>query len=223
MGLKSTIYKLLQNTFSNQNTALVKYTEGHKPKVFELIKRLKKEKQFLLRYSEAYNIYSIVRNTAKVSGDIAEIGTFNGASAKLISEIKGNKHLYVFDSFEGLPEKKNFDAAHFHKGQFQSDYNVVKEYLSSYKNVHIYKGFFPEFNSDVVKDKKFSFVHLDVDLYDSTIDSLEFFYPRMSKGGCIISHDYFAEGITRAFDEFFADKPEVLIELPEDQILIVKL
>jgi predicted O-methyltransferase YrrM len=223
MSFKSKVYIALKSFLSKQNIALIKFTLGDKPKVFSLIKKIKNEKHFLLRYSEAYNIYSIVKNTAKIPGDIAEIGTFNGASAKLISEIKGNKSLYVFDSFEGLPETIDIDAKQFHKGQFSSDFDVVKKYLSQYKNVHVYKGFFPQHNSEKISDKKFSFVHLDVDLYESTIDSLKFFYSRMSKGGCIISHDYYAEGVFKAFEEFFSDKPEPIIELPEDQVLIVKL
>lgn len=223
MGLKSSIYSVIKSVLSNQKTATVKFVEGNKPHVFDLIKKIKSEKHFLLRYTEAYNIYSIVKNTSKIQGDIAEIGTFNGASAKLISEIKGNKTLHIFDSFEGLPETRDFDASHFHKGQFQSDYEVVKNYLSGYSNVKIYKGFFPQKNSEHIANKKFSFVHLDVDLYESTLDSLKFFYPRMSKGGCLISHDYYAEGVFRAFKEFFENRPEVIIELPEDQVLIVKL
>jgi len=223
MSLKAKIYKVIKSVLSNQNTATVKYHEGDKPKVFALIKKIKQERHFLLRYPEAYNIYSIVRNTAKIPGEIAEIGTFNGASAKLIAEVKGDRELHVFDSFEGLPETLDFDAAHFHKGQYQSDFEVVKKYLSPYSKVHVYKGFFPQKNAEHIEDKKFSFIHLDVDLYESTRDSLVFFYPRMSKGACLISHDYYAEGVFRAFKEFFEDKPEVIIELPEDQVLIVKI
>ena len=48
----------------------------------------------------------------------------------------------------------------------------------------------------------------------------------MNKGGIIMSHDYFyAEGVRKAFDEFFSDKPEPIIELPSTytQCLIVKV
>ena len=68
-------------------------------------------------------------------------------------------------------------------------------------------------------------LHLDVDIYDSTLNSLKFFYPRMSRGGCIISHDYpSSEGVKKAFDEFFEDKPEIIIEpFAINQCLIVKV
>ena len=74
-------------------------------------------------------------------------------------------------------------------------------------------------------NKKFSFVHLDVDLYKSTLDCLKYFYPRVSRGGVIISHDYpNSDGVNKAFDEFFQDKPEIIIEpFATGQCLIVKV
>jgi hypothetical protein len=63
-----------------------------------------------------------------------------------------------------------------------------------------------------------------VDLYESTLSCLRFFYPRLSPGGILISHDYLtAEGVNAAFREFFAGKPEPVIELTGYQCMIVKL
>jgi hypothetical protein len=46
----------------------------------------------------------------------------------------------------------------------------------------------------------------------------------MSPGGIIISHDYItAPGVQKAFDEFFSNKPEPLIETAGSQCFIVKL
>ena len=95
----------------------------------------------------------------------------------------------------------------------ESNFDLVKEYLSNYSNVHLYKGFFPA-TSTPVKDKRFAFVNLDVDIYQSTLDSLAFFYPRMNTGG--------APGVIKAFEEFMQDKPEAYFNLSESQLLIVK-
>ncbi len=56
--------------------------------------------------------------------------------------------------------------------------------------MQFYKGYFPE-TGEPVKDKRFSFVHLDVDLHESTLQALQFFYPRMTPGRhhCL-GHDY---------------------------------
>jgi hypothetical protein len=53
---------------------------------------------------------------------------------------------------------------------------------------------------------------------------LEFFYPRLLRGGIIVSHDFAtARGVREATEGFFKDLPEPVIELPEDQAMIVKL
>jgi hypothetical protein len=89
--------------------------------------------------------------------------------------------------------------------------------------VQYYPGLFPA-TAEAVAACRFSFVHLDVDLYESTRAALEFFYPRMSSGGIILSHDYvIADGVRKAFDEFFAHKAETVLELTGNQCLVVKL
>jgi hypothetical protein len=53
---------------------------------------------------------------------------------------------------------------------------------------------------------------------------LEFFYPRLSRGGILLCHDYVsAEGINQAIRLFFADKSEPVIELIGYQALMVKV
>jgi len=66
-------------------------------------------------------------------------------------------------------------------------------------------------------------VHIDVDLFEATLASLVFFYPKMNKAGIIISHDYDEPGVRKAFDDFFADKPEPVIEMSGCQCLVVKV
>jgi O-methyltransferase len=63
-------------------------------------------------------------------------------------------------------------------------------------------------------------VYLDADLYKSTIEGLKFFYPRISVGGFLFVHDYHNPiesnaGVLRAVKEFFNDKREKLIEIPD--------
>lgn len=195
------------------------------PVVKDLIKEIKKETQMLLEDWEAFQIYMAVKQTAKIKGEIAEVGVFRGGSAKLICEAKENKELHLFDTFEGLPDLNQVDSPKkFHKNQFSSSFDEVKDYLKSYQDVYFYKGLFPS-TAGPITDKRFSFVHLDVDLYESTLECIKFFYSRMEKGGILISHDYrYAPGVKKAFDEFFNDKPEPVIEteILGTQCLVVK-
>jgi len=226
--IKRPIRKLILNVVENERGGLFFY--GNEPRsveAFKLIKQIKGETEMLLSDLEAHQIYITVKKTGKIEGDIAEVGVYKGGSAKLICEaIKGAKDVHLFDTFEGLPKLSSKDNLFdFYEKKFAAPYDEVRNYLSRYKNVYFYKGTFPT-SAIPVNDKRFSFIHLDVDLYESTMDCLKFFYPRLNKGGVIISHDYIGtNGVGRAFDEFFADKPEVIFEplIDSSQAFVVKL
>lgn len=202
---------------------IVYYNDPKRSKIFDLIEKIKSENEMLLENNEAYQIFMAVKRTAKVRGDIAEVGTYKGSSAKLICEARSKKTVHLFDTYDGLPDLCKFDdATRFYKGQFMATFNNVKTYLGKYSNIFFYKGIFPSTGASI-KSNKFSFVHLDVDICSSTLNCLKFFYPRMNKGGVIISHDYInSVGVKKAFDIFFKDKPEPIIEPSGSQCLIVK-
>tara|TARA_B100001013_G_scaffold38398_1_gene20502 strand:- start:169 stop:870 length:702 start_codon:yes stop_codon:yes gene_type:complete len=206
-----------------QYTLLSFYKEK---KVADLMKSIKNEVFFEWPPYEAYMIYSITRSQRELDGDMAEVGVYQGGSAKIICDVKRNRKLFLFDTFKGLPELSDIDTLfgkkHWKKNQFNdTSLEAVKDYLSSYENVQIIKGEFPK-TADSIGDSKFSFVHLDVDLYRSTIECLKFFYPRLVKGGIILVHDYFADGIQKAFKEFRQSNKIQLIELTGSQCMIIK-
>jgi len=216
--------KIINYALASKNGVVVFYNDSERAKVFDLIKKINNETEMLLFDNEAYQLFMAVKKTEKINGDLAEVGSYRGGSAKLICEAKGDKTLHLFDTFEGLPELSQADnPKQFQKGQYSSTFEYVKDYLKNFKHVYLYKGLFPA-TAEPVKNKTFSFVNLDVDLYEATKASIEFFYPRMSKGGIIISHDYIsAPGVRKAFDDFFKDKPEPVIEMSGTQCLVVKV
>lgn len=179
-------------------------------------------KPVLFSPGELLNIWEQARIMVGHGGAYAEVGVFRGASAKVISEIKGNTPLHIFDTFEGLPDQVGDRDGRFRKGMFIASEKEVRARLSKYTAVSIYPGLFPD-TGTAIKDLKFSFVHLDIDLYSATKQALEFFYPRMLPGGRILSHDYGqCEGVWTAFDEFMADKPEKLQPMEATQVLLIK-
>lgn len=176
--------------------------------------------RFLFRPSELAVVHSLAGACRAIPGDYAEVGVFRGTSAKIISEAKGDKNLFLFDTFEGLPLPGKEDER-FTAHQFAESFLAVKNRLQAYENVFITPGIFPASGAHL-RNHHFAFVHLDVDLYTSTRESLEFFYPRMNPGGIILSHDYAqAEGVRHAFDEFFASRPERVVRLPMSQCMVV--
>ena len=97
----------------------------------------------------------------------------------------------------------------------------MKIFLEDYENVKIHKGVFPD-SAQSIQEVKFSFVHLDADLYKSTIDSLRFFYPRLISGGIILIHDFHTDGIKKAISEFISEMNAHVIDLSGTQGLLLK-
>ena len=193
----------------------------------DLFDQLQRKKVIIQSVSEAYNLWQLCPQTARVPGDVAEVGVYLGGTARLLSEVKGdNRRLFLFDTFGGMPAvKEGVDKVH--AGSFsESRLPDVQALMAGQKGVHFCPGFFPETTQQLPADAaRFSFVHLDVDIYQSTLDGLRYFYPKMSPGGMIVSHDYRylqCPGVRQAYTEFFADKPEPLIELWDTQCLVVK-
>lgn len=180
------------------------------------------ERPVLFNPGELLNIWEQARIMANHGGAFAEVGVFRGTSAKLICKAKYQTPLHLFDTFEGLPDEISESDGGFKTGMFATREKKVRERLSKYPAVEIYPGVFPD-TAGAVKDIKFSFVHLDVDLYSVTKKALDFFYPRMLPGGRILSHDYgYCEGVWRAFDEFIVGKPEKLQPMETTQVLLIK-
>ena len=187
--------------------------------VTTLVHEVSAEREMLLSDLEARQIYNSVRAVAGVEGDMAEVGVFRGASSKIIREAEPRKPLHLFDTFDGLPKPSAKDSG-FHAGLYSCSLQDVQQYLAPYHDLHYYPGIFPE-TADPIRETRFSFVHLDVDLFEGTFQSLQFFWPRMASGGVILSHDYSTSpGVHAAFDEFYGGRVPV-IPLAHSQCLVV--
>jgi O-methyltransferase len=189
----------------------------------DLLWKIHKDRRSLLSAFEGYLVFAAARAQAGRLGDFAEVGVYKGASARLICEAKGNKKLRLFDTFEGLPPDGDKDAGVHRRRQYACSLESVQDYLQDYGNIEYHKGIFPESTAGVA-DAQYAFAHFDVDLYDGTLGCLNYFYPRMVPGGIMLSHDYgLLSGVEKAFQEFFADKPEGIIEQPTTQCMVIKL
>jgi O-methyltransferase len=196
----------------------------HKEKqAVRLVRQARRERCSLMTAYEAYTLYSLVKAYQHLPGDVAEVGVFQGASAKLICEAKGDARLHLFDTFEGLPKASKADGKVHNVNQYPCSEESVRTYLAQYPNVVFHKGRFPD-STGQLAETRFSLVHMDVDLYESTRACLEYFYPRMLPGGVMLSHDYsLLAGVSKAVGEFFSDKPERPIDLPSTQCMVIKL
>jgi hypothetical protein len=165
-------------------------------------------------------LYQLMRLVASVPGDTAECGVYQGGCSYIMCRLNQlntahRRTHFMFDSFEGLSEPTAEDGKHFKKGGLACDLDVVKRNLAGFEDVSFQKGWIPERFSQV-EDRRFAFVHIDVDLHQPTRESIQFFYPRTSDNGIILCDDYgftSCPGATKAIDEFLQDKPEKMLSL----------
>jgi O-methyltransferase len=196
---------------------------GHKqPDHIAELCRARRGRESLLSGNEAFTIYSLARAQSRLGGEMAEVGVYQGCSAKIISVASGATPLHLFDTFAGLPPPNESESDRMSGGHYAASLVSVQRFLTAERNIHFHQGLFPA-TADAVFGAKFSFVHLDVDLKSSTLACLAFFYPRMVPGGVILTHDYsYLDGVREAFDEFLVDKPEFALELATSQAMLVK-
>jgi O-methyltransferase len=175
-----------------------------------------------LNTDRKWMLHQLLRLVAHVPGDTAECGIFRGATSYLICSANQQSHAgvkihHLFDSFEGLPEPGPSDGVHWRKGDLKCEIEPVRKALLNFDNLEFHPGWIPDRFNDV-ENRKFSFVHIDVDLADPTLESLAFFYQRMEPSGIIVCDDYgmsTCQGATQAIDRFLADKPEKMLMLPD--------
>lgn len=168
-------------------------------------------------------LLSMVENLKerKISGAFAELGVFQGHTAKLFNQLDPDRELYLFDTFEGFSQKDlEMEVSTSEQHQFKkTSLDLVRKFLGDSNKIKFFPGYFPESAKAVTGDSAFALVHLDCDLYAPMVEGLKYFYPRLKPGGAMIIHDYQNvaswPGVKKAVDEFLADKPERLILIPD--------
>lgn len=173
-------------------------------------------------------LYKLALQCRKIGGDVAEVGVYRGGTARLLAEAFGQtkKTIHLFDTFSGMPPadpKKDWHR----RGDFDdTSLTSVRSFLMDYSSVRLHAGLFPQTAASLETGSTFSFVHVDVDIYQSVLDSCCFFYPRLERGGVMVFDDYgflTCPGAKLAVDEFFQENPEEPCYLPTGQCLVIKI
>ena len=91
--------------------------------------------------------------------------------------------------------------------------------------MNIIKGWIPKVFESLDENNKYKFVHIDVDLYQPTFDSLNYIYDKVVKGGIIITDDYRSPsfpGNQKAWEKYFNSKNIRSLSLPSGQAVVIK-
>jgi hypothetical protein len=123
----------------------------------------------------------------RVAGYYLEFGVFTGGTIRYMAKQKPSISFYGFDSFEGLPEDW------FGMPLLKHSFSLKGGMPKVPHNVTLYKGWFNETLPKwcVEHKDKVAFMHIDCDLYSSTVDILESFSNRMQIGTIILFDEYF--------------------------------
>lgn len=162
------------------------------------------------------------RECLKIPGDFVELGCYKGDTSLLLAEVlKGSdKKLWLYDSFEGLPEKSTFDNSplgkDFVSGELAVTKREVKERFlrAGLKVPIIKKGWFSDFSFDDLPEK-IAFCFLDGDFYESIRDGLKLIENKMSDDSILIVHDYgnpALPGVKKAVDEWISTRSLQVLE-----------
>jgi hypothetical protein len=178
-------------------------------------------------------ILALLDRTRDVPGDVAECGVFKSSTlASIALYLRDNrltKHVFGLDSFQGFDETVQRDIAL--GGAADAETRVGGFEATSWAGVRaklaglglldaatLVPGYFAE-TLQKLPERKFSFVHLDCDIYDSDRQRLDYFCYRMSSGGIILLDEYDDPpwpGCNLAMDEFLADKAEKPVVIQMD-------
>jgi hypothetical protein len=152
-----------------------------------------------------------------IAGDIVECGTARGGSAALLGLAMrardANRRLWIFDTFEGLPEPSANDpdeeiARRYIgtcKGSIE-DVTALLDRLDLLSRATLVKGLFQDtLHSAAVE--RVALLHLDGDWYDSVMVCLQVLYDKVSPGGIVQIDDYgYWQGAKKAVADFFEQR-----------------
>lgn len=203
---------------------------GVDAKFIEIFKIIK-EYTLVDKY-KCYGLWQLVKESSKLEGALIEIGVWRGGSGCLIAkqaELMGIKDtVYLCDTFSGVVKAGSNDSTY--KGGEHADTSekivegVVKKL--NLQNVKVLSGIFPDETGDGVSESKFRFCHIDVDVYQSAKDILEWIWSKMVIGGVIVFDDYASnacEGITKLVNEERNKKDRLFIYNLNGHGILIKI
>jgi O-methyltransferase len=151
----------------------------------------------------------------RIPGALAEVGVWRGETSAFLHRLAPERRLYLFDTFEGFLSS-DLPAGSTDTRFRDTSAAAVRRRVGSSENVILVPGHVPETLAHAAGER-FAMVLLDLDLYEPTRASLEFFYPLLEPGAYLVMHDYNNSesdwACKRAFDAFLGSRPERIVEL----------
>jgi O-methyltransferase len=210
-GPQAAVRKVVGGMTYGPVTPRATYSPWEDDKAFlSVFREIKKNKNTLVDRFRCYELWSLVGQTAKLGGDILEVGVWRGGTGCLMAyraQAAGSPlRTYLCDTFTGVVKAGVKDSAYRGGEHSDTSIDVVKELAQTLRvsNIEVLQGIFPEDTGDRIADRVFGLCHIDVDVYASARDVLNWVWPRLLVGGVVVYDDYGfsgCSGVTRLVNE----------------------
>ena len=228
--LRDLLYFFLTNEF--HQSFIFDFSFHYTSQQFKLEKQLKYKEYLRLisGYSMvtaegAMSLLDITEHLEKnnIKGVFIEMGCWKGGMSALMAMNSSNRDIWLFDSFEGIPNlrQEDFDGifefamkTKLNSGELKplgrleasiDDARYAMQNIAKHKleKTHYVKGWFqdtlPKYASEI---KDIALLRLDGDLYDNYIVSLDTLWDKVVPGGFIIIDDWALGGCRKAINDF---------------------
>ncbi|TVR03257.1 MAG: methyltransferase [Spirochaetaceae bacterium] len=182
----------------------------------------------------AYALWRYAEQSAKLPGDILEVGVWRGGSAALMAAALrefgiSDKRVVLADTFRGVVKAGPRDD--YYKGGEHADTSetIVRELFTrlDLDGYDLLVGVFPDETAGLLSaDRRFAICHVDVDVYQSARDVADWVWPRLPVGGLLVYDDYGfygCEGVTALGNEEFRAADRIVTHNLNGQLVAVKL
>jgi O-methyltransferase len=198
----------------------------------------------MLDLARLYELWELTEQALCVPGDILEVGTWRGGSATLIGAraaqlVADAEHpvarvragttprLWIADTFAGVAKAGSEDP--YYRGGEHADtaLDIVESllHIHALQNFRILSGIFPEDTAQQVDSSAIALCHIDVDVYQSARDVMEWVWPRVPIGGIIVFDDYGfygCEGVTKLIHEIRPLPDRIIVANVNGHAVVVK-
>jgi O-methyltransferase len=128
------------------------------------------------------------------------------------------KSIWLYDSFQGLPNKSSqdiVDETFFAQGTLRASLNNLYDNFSAAGLIRprVVEAWFKDIKEAQLPNQ-IAFAHIDGDFFASVRDALQLIYSRLTPKAICVIDDYAhpgLQGVLPAVDEFMCDKPERMI------------
>lgn len=167
--------------------------------------------QTLVDLYRCYELWHLLAQTRHLQGDVLEVGTWRGGTGCLLGKRAAllglEADIFLCDTFTGVV-KTGANDAHYGGGEHADTSIPLVEELGrklGLDNLRILQGIFPEDTAESISDRRFRLCHIDVDVYESGKDVLNWVWPRLAVGGIVVFDDFgfpSTTGITKLVHDF---------------------